>query len=384
MSVIENVSRRNFLVCVLSAGAFELAARIVPGRAWAQTPVPVARTRADAALLNPSVYLGIEADGTVFIVTHRSEMGTGIRTTLPMIAADELDADWSRVRIEQGVGDERYGDQNTDGSRSIRDFYDGFRRAGASARLMLLNAAAAQLGVPVSQLTTANHEVVHQASNRRIPYGQLVAAAGKMPVPKPEELQFKPKTAWKFVGKQHEIYDQKDILTGKAQFGLDIFRDGMVHAVVERPPVFGGKVRSVDDKAARAVKGVQETVTIEPLTLPYRFQALGGVAVIADNTWAAMQGRKQLKVQWEDGPHAKFESEGYKKELLSTVARAGKVARNVGNVDAEFAKGGKVLEATYYLPMLAHASMEPPAAVAEFRDGKATIWAPQQNPQATQ
>jgi isoquinoline 1-oxidoreductase beta subunit len=382
MSVIENVSRRTFLNGMFSAGAFVLAARVLPDTAWAQSPV--ARTRADGAILNPSVYLGIESDGTVFIVTHRSEMGTGIRTTLPMVAADELDADWSRVRIEQGVGDTRYGDQNTDGSRSIRDFYEAFRHAGASARSMMLSAAAAQWNVPVAQLTTVNHEVVHQASNRRVGYGQLVAAASKLPVPKIGELQFKPKTAWKFVGKERPAYDQADILTGKAQFGLDVFRDGMVHAVIERSPVFGGAVRSVDDKAALAVKGVRQTVTLEPLKLPYRFQALGGVAVIADNTWAAMQGRKQLKVQWTDSPHARFESESYKKQLLATVTKPGKVARNVGNVDTEFAKGGKVLEATYYTPLLAHAAMEPPAAVADFRDGKVTIWGPQQNPQATQ
>ena len=230
MSVIENVSRRQFLGGVFSAGAFVLAAQVLPRSAWAQTAV--GRTRAEAAVLSPSVYLGIEPDGTVFIVTHRSEMGTGIRTTLPMVAADELDADWSRVRIEQGIGDAKYGDQNTDGSRSIRDFYEAFRRAGASARSMLINAAATQLNVPAAQLTTQNHEVIHQASNRRLGYAALVAAAGKLPVPKPEELQFKPKTAWKFVGKERPAYDQQDIITGKAQFGLDVFRDGMVHASI--------------------------------------------------------------------------------------------------------------------------------------------------------
>jgi isoquinoline 1-oxidoreductase beta subunit len=382
MSLIENVSRRQFLGGMVSAGAFVLAARVLPDSAWAQTAAGA--TRADGAALSPSVYLGVEPDGTVFIVTHRSEMGTGIRTTLPMVAADELDADWARVRIEQGIGDPRYGDQNTDGSRSIRDFYTAFRQAGASARAMLVSAAAAQWNVPPAQCTTANHEVIHQASNRRIGYGALAAAAGKLPVPKAEELQFKPKTAWKFVGQEHSIYDQSDILTGKAQFGLDIFREGMVHASIEHPPVYGGRVRSYDDKDALAVRGVQQTLTIDPLKPPYRFQPLGGVAVIADNTWAAFQGRRRLKVEWEDGPHASFESEAFKKELLATVRQPGKVARNLGDVDGEFAKGGKVIEATYYTPLAAHASMEPPAAVAEIRDGKAYIWGPQQNPQATQ
>jgi isoquinoline 1-oxidoreductase beta subunit len=311
-------------------------------------------------------------------------MGTGIRTTLPMVAADELEADWARVRIEQGIGDAKYGDQNTDGSRSNRDFYEAFRRAGASARVMLVSAAAAQWKVPASECTARNHEVIHQASGRRVGYGALATAAGALPVPRPEDLRFKPKSEWRFVGKERPAYDQADIITGKAQFGLDVFLEGMVHASIEHPPVFGGKVRSYDDTAARAVRGVQQTVTIDPLTLPYRFQPLGGVAVIADNTWAALQGRRRLQVTWDDGAHASFGSDAFKTQLLSTVRQPGKVARNRGDVDAEFAKGGKTLEAVYYTPMLAHASMEPPAAVADFRDGKVTIWAPQQNPQATQ
>src|SRR4030095_10757247 len=157
MKPIVNISsRRQFLKGMFSAGTFVIAARVLPESAFAQDPA--VRTRAQSAPLSPSVYLGIEPDGTVFIVTHRSEMGTGIRTSLPMVAADELDADWARCRIEQGVGDPRYGDQNTDGSRSVRDFYDAFRRAGASARAMLVSAAAAQWNVPAAQCVVRNHE----------------------------------------------------------------------------------------------------------------------------------------------------------------------------------------------------------------------------------
>jgi isoquinoline 1-oxidoreductase subunit beta len=382
MNPVRNVSRRKFLGGLLSTGAFVLAAEVLPRSAFAQQPAFT--TKADGAALHPSVYLGVEPDGTVFIVTHRSEMGTGIRTTLPMVAADELDADWKRVRIEQGIGDPRYGDQNTDGSRSIRDFYVAFRQAGASARAMLVSAAAAQWNVPASECQTRNHEVVHQASGRTLGYGALVPAAAKLAVPKAEDLRFKPKTAWRFVGQQTSTYDQAAIITGKAQYGLDVFRDGMVHASIEHPPVLGGTVRDYDDKAALAVKGVQKTLTIAPFKPPHLFQPLGGVAVIADSTWAALKGRRQLKVNWVDGPHAVFESEAFKKQLLDTVSRTGKVARNLGNVDAEFSKGGKVLEATYATPMAAHASMEPPAAVADFRDGKVTVWCPTQNPQAVQ
>ena len=384
MSTIENVSRRQFIGGVFSTGAFVLAVQVLPKSAWAQAAGPAVRTKADTAMLNPSVYLGIQPDGTVFIVTHRSEMGTGIRTSLPLVAADELDADWSRVRIEQGIGDARYGDQNTDGSRSIRDFYVAFRQAGASARAMLVSAAAAQWNVPVAECTTANHEVRHQASGRRLAYGALVPAAAKLAVPKAETLVFKPKAAWRFVGQQTSTYDQHDIVTGKAQFGLDVFRDGMVFASIEHPPVLGGTVKSVNDADTRAVKGVQETVTLDTFKPPHLFQPLGGVAVIANNTWAALQGRRKLKVDWNDGDHGTFESDAFKKQLVQTVSQPAKVVRNLGNVDTEFAKGGKVLEATYYTPLAAHASMEPPAAVAEVRDGKATIWAPTQNPQAVQ
>lgn len=380
MNRIENVSRRRFLEGLAATGAFVVAARFLPSDAFAQDAA--FRTAAESAAFTPSLYLGIQPDGRVFIVTHRSEMGTGIRTSLPLVAADELEADWSRVTIEQGIGDARYGDQNTDGSRSIRDFYDIFRNAGATARTMLVSAAAAQWNVPASECAAQNHEVIHSASGRRLGYGALAAAAARLPVPR--DVTFKPKNAWRFIGKETAIYDGTDIVTGKAQFGLDVFRDGMVHASIEHPPVLGGTIRSYDDKAALAVRGVTKTMALDTFKPPYMFKPLGGVAVIADNTWAAFQGRKRLDITWDDGPHASFESERFKQQLMQTVRQPGQVARNLGDVDAEFARGGKVLEATYYTPLAAHASMEPPCAVADVRDGKVTIWAPTQNPQAVQ
>jgi len=380
--VTTNVSRRHFLAGMFSAGAFVVAARFVPASLLAQSAS--FRTQADAAALHPSVYLGIDPDGTVHIVTHRSEMGTGIRTSLPMVAADELDADWARVKIEQGVGDARYGDQNTDGSKSIRDFFDAFRQAGASARVMLIQAAAAEWQVPVAECETGLHEVVHKPSGRRAPYGALVPAAAKLPVPKSDTLQFKPRSAWRYIGKDRAVCDLADIVSGKAVYGMDVKVEGMVYASIEHPPVLGATLKSVDDKAALAVRGVRQIVTLDAWKPPIMFQPLGGVAVIADSTWAAFQGRKQLKLEWDLGPHASYDSAAYKKELLTAVQQPGKVARSRGNVDAEFAKGGRVVEATYYVPHHAHATMEPPVAVAEFRDGKVTAWAPVQNPQAAQ
>src|SRR6266853_3444461 len=209
-NAIQNVSnRRTFLKGMFSAGALVVVSRVLPESAFAQDPA--VRTRAQSAPLSPSVYLGVDPDGSVFIVTHRSEMGTGIRTSLPQVAADELEADWSRVTIEQGIGDPRYGDQNTDGSRSIRDFYEAFRRAGASARSMLVSAAAAEWRVPESECTARNHEVVHTPSGRKLGYGALVPAAARLGVPK-GELKFKPRNAWRFVGKDTSPYDQQDIV----------------------------------------------------------------------------------------------------------------------------------------------------------------------------
>ena len=382
MSTVENLSRRNFLGGVFSAGALVLAARVLPENAFADTNEYAGKAAASA--LHPSIYLGVQPDGTVYIVTHRSEMGTGVRTTLPLVAADELDADWKRVKIEQGIGDKNYGDQNTDGSKSIRGFFVAFREAGASARMMLVSAAAAQWNVPASECHAQFHEVVHTASGRKLGYGALATAAGKLPVPKAEALQLKPKSEWRYIGKETQITDLADICDGKAIYGMDVKREGMVYASIEHPPVMGGKVQSFDDKQALQVKGVSQTLTIDPFKPPYTFQPLGGVAVIANSTWAAFQGRKKLKVEWDNGPNAAYDSDQYKKELLETAKKPGKVVRNVGDVDAAFAKGSKIVEASYYVPLLAHATMEPPVAVAEYRDGKVTAWVPTQNPQAVQ
>jgi isoquinoline 1-oxidoreductase subunit beta len=383
MSPVENVSRRRFLSGgIIAAGALVLGVRyydkLSPGDKLPHD------TNADHAKLHPSVYLGIDPDGTVWIVASRSEMGTTSRTTLPLVVADELDADWKRVKIEQAIGDKRYGDQNTDGSHSIRSFYDAMREAGATARFMLIQAAAKQWGVPASECETDLHMVVHRSTNRRADYGELASDAAKLPVPKREELKFKPKSAWRYVGKGEVSYDLETLVTGKAVYGMDARVDGMVYASVERPPVIGGKVKSYDDKEALKVPGVHQTIAIDPFQPPPAFQPLGGIAVIADNTWAAFQGRKKLNISWDNGPNETYNSADYKSELRDTTHKPCQVVRNVGDANAEFAKGGKVFEADYYVPLLAHASMEPMVALAEFKDGKVTAWAPTQNPQAVQ
>lgn len=382
MSLIENVSRRGFLKDLASAGALILCARLYPQTLEA-AGLP-SNAHIDGAVLKPSVFLGIDTDGTVYIIAHRSEMGTTSRTTVPLVLADELDADWKRVKLEQAIGDARYGSQNTDGSHSIREFYDVMREAGATARTMLTQAAAQRWGVAAAECQTAPHVVIHQPTGRRLGYGELAAAAAKLPVPKQEELRFKPKSEWRYVGKGASAYDLKDVCTGKAVYGMDARMDGMVYASIERPPVLGGKVASYDDKEALKVAGVQQTIAIEPFQFPWAFKPLGGVAVVANNTWAAFQGRKKLQVTWNNGPNASYNSDQFKKELQQTVRSSAKVIRNEGDVDAQFAKASKVVEAEYYVPHLAHAAMEPLVAVAEYKDGKVTAWAPTQNPQEVQ
>jgi len=381
MKIIENVSRRGFLQGALASGVFVLGARLVPDALWA------ADEPAAPAPLLPSLWMAIAADGTVTIVAHRSEMGCGSRTALPLVLADELGADWKRVKIEQALGDPKYGGQDTDGSHSVRDSFDLMRETGAAAKLMLIRAAAVKWGVPENECGVSEpHFVTHKASGRRVGFGELAEAAAGLPVPKREDLKLNPRSAWRYIGKDNNVlYDLPDMLTGKAVFGMDAKMDGMAYASIEHPPVLGGTIKSLDDKEALKVAGVKQTVTIDTFKPPHMFQPLGGVAVIADNTWAAFQGRKKLKIDWEHGPHAAYNSDQYRKTLAETARKpGGHVVRSIGDVDAEFVKGGKIIEAEYYAPHLAHASMEPPVAVVDVRDGKATCWAPTQNPQEVQ
>jgi isoquinoline 1-oxidoreductase beta subunit len=387
---IENVSRRNFLYGMLATSAFVVCARTssllakaagngAPGFA-ASTPSSI-----EGAAFHPSVFVGIHSDGMVYIVAHRSEMGNGVRTSLPRILADELDADWSRVTVLQADGDTVYGSQDTDGSHSVREFFDVLREAGATARLMLVRAAAQQWGVPESQcVADPVHVVSDKNSSRKLGYGELAALAAKLPVPKKEELQLKSPQQWRYIGKPAPGYDVAEVCSGKPVFGMDVRVDGMLYAAIAHPPVLGGKVKSVDDSATLKVIGVKKTVAIDPFKPPHAFQPLGGVAVIADNTFAAFKGRKNLKIEWDNGSNASYNSADYKKELQQTARRPGKVVHTIGDPDAEFAKGGKIVEAEYFAPHLAHASMEPPVAVADVQGEKVTVWSPTQDPQGVQ
>src|ERR1700730_12763021 len=348
---IEDASRREFLKSMVGAGAFVLSVRVVPEKLFAESAeagAPDVTAAMTKAPLQPSVYLAIDTDGTAYIIAHRSEMGNGVRTALPRIVADELDADWARVQVGQATGGEKYGDQDTEGSHSVVRFFDPLREAGGAARLMMVRAAAAQWKVPVTECSTELHTVVHKASGKKSGYGELALAASKLEVPKKEELKLKPRSEWRYIGKDAASYDLKDFCTGKGIFGQDVRMDGMLYASVMHPPVLGSSPKSIDNKATLGVAGVKQTETIDTFKPPVMYQALGGVAVLADNTWSAMQGRKKLKVEWETSEHGVYNSDAYKKELRETARKPGKVIREVGDVDAAFAKGGKVVEAEYY------------------------------------
>jgi isoquinoline 1-oxidoreductase subunit beta len=385
---ITNVSRRGLLKGVVASGGLVLAAQI-PGAKQAlavKYPYPTgAEAMPNGVVNNPKVFISIGGDGTVNIIAARAEMGTGAaRTALPMMIADELEADWARVRVVQSPGDERtYGNQDTDGSRSVRHWIQPMRHCGAAARTMLETAAAARWKVDVSEVQAQVHEVVHKPSGRKLGFGELAGDAAGLPVPAADKVKLKDASAFRYIGKGNvRIADINDITTGKAIYGQDVMLPGMKFAVIARPPVVGGKVASLDSSAAMKVPGVEKIVTLQPTPAPYKFAPLGGVAVIAKSTWAALQGREALKITWDDGPNKVYDSKAYKAQLEAAVKKPGKVERDVGDAEKALASAAKVITGEYYSPHIHHATMEPPAAVARMNNGRWEVWAPVQSPGA--
>jgi isoquinoline 1-oxidoreductase beta subunit len=380
---ITNVSRRGLLKGVVATGGLVIAAQwpMVKG-ALAAYPTG-GDSMPNGLVSNPKVFVSIGGDGTVSIIAARAEMGNGAaRTALPMIVADELEADWARVRVVQSPGDERtYGNQDTDGSRSVRHWIQPMRLCGASMRTMLEQAAAKQWNVPESEVEAKLHEVVHKPSGRKLSYGELAGAAAGLPVPPADKVKLKEASAFRYIGKGAvRTSDLHDITTGKATYGQDVMLPGMKFAVIARPPVVGGKVASLDSSAALKVPGVEKIVTLQPTPAPYKFAPLGGVAVIARSTWAAMQGRDALKITWDDGPNKVYDSKTFRAHLEAEVKKPGKVERNVGDVDKALASAARVVTGEYYAPHIHHATMEPPAATARMNQGRWEVWAPVQSP----
>lgn len=382
---LSNLSRRGFLKGVGATGALVLAASWGWQDAFADDKKFGADGMPHGWVDDPKVYVSIAADGSVTVVCNRSEMGQGVRTSLSMVVADELDADWALVKVQQAPGDEvRFGNQDTDGSRSMRHWYEPMRRCGAAARAMLEQAAAAQWNVPLGECRAQLHKVVHPLSGRELGYGALAVAAAALAVPARDSLRLKQPSEFRYIGKEAtRAIDGADIVNGRALYGADVHFDGMLYATVARPRVYGGKVKSFDDSAALKVPGVIKVLQIDSRPLPSEFQPLGGVAVIASNTWAAIKGREALKIEWDDGINAGYDSIAYRKELEDAARKPGKVVRSTGDIDAALNSADSSLEAAYYLPHLAQSPMEPMVAVARFENGECQAWAPSQAPQVT-
>jgi isoquinoline 1-oxidoreductase beta subunit len=388
---IENVSRRNLLKGLVAGSGLVLMARRLPAGALAAQSNQFYPSGADSmphgTVNDPHVFISIAPDGTVNIVAARAEMGTGApRTSLPMIVAEELDADWSRIKVVQSVGDEAtYGNQDTDGSRSVRHWLQPMRECGAAMRMMLEAAAAQRWGVDRSQVQARNHEVVHRSNGNKLGYGELAAAAAGMSVPPREQLTFKEPAQYRYVGKGNvSIVDLFDITVGKAKYGADFRLPGQRYAVIARPPVVGGKLVSYDASEATKVPGVERVTVVQGWQPPgTKFLPLGGVAVIARNTGAAIKGRDALKITWDDGPNKSYDSDKYRAELEAAVRAPGEVVRNGGDVDAAIKSAARVISAEYYTPTLAHVSMEPPTALVSVAANKAEAWAPVQSPGGT-
>ncbi len=316
------------------------------------------------AAFAPNALLRIDGDGTVSIWANKSEMGQGIRTSMAMAVAEELDADWSKVKVQQASTAAKFGDLGvTGGSQSTRGTFKPYRIVGATAREMLISAAATKWNVDRAACKAENGFIV--SGTNRIAFGELVEAASKLEPPKNPAL--KDPKHFRIIGTDVKRVDGQDIVTGRAQFGSDLKLPGMLYASVERCPVFGGKLKSMDDAAAKAVPGVKQVITIP-----------SGVAVLADNTWAALNGRAALKLQWDEGAHATASTAAIRKGFEARLKTPGKVVRKEGQGAA--ALGKSAIHARYDCPFLAHATMEPMVGVADVKPDRCDIYAPSQGP----
>lgn len=371
---ISNLSRRSFLKSSgIAAGAFVLGMQ-VPGLALAE----------GEENFSYNLFVAIDTKGKVTLTAMSPDIGQGARTSMPSIVADELEADWGRVELVQAGPDKRLGSQSVGGSSAIRDNYSNLRLMGATARTMLERAAARIWAAYAEDCHAQLHQVVHTPTGRKLGYAELAEIASKLPVPNAAEISLKSPKDFRYIGKSLKPVDQDDILHGKAVYSIDLKAPGMKVAMMVRSPVVGGSVKSFDDSAALKIKGVEKVVAIGDGKLPIGFGTLGGIAVVAVNTWAAMKGCEALKIDWDKGVNAEYDSVKFRKDMEQRVAGDGKIQRDRGDVKTAFKEADQILESAYYVPHHSHAQMEPPVALADFKDGKLTIWTPTQNPQTSE
>jgi isoquinoline 1-oxidoreductase subunit beta len=375
------LGRRDFLKRSALTGAGLVIAFYLPARGEA--------AGADGSFV-PNAWLQVDPEGKISLWVARSEMGQGVRTSMCMILAEELEADWTRVTIVQADSEAKYGDMVTGGSASVKTSWEPLRNAGAAGREMLILAAAKEWGVPAADCVARDEAVFHAASKRSVKYGALAAKAAKLPVPKTPALK-DPKD-FKIVGMSEPRVDGPKIVVGAAKYGVDTKLPGMLYAVTARSPVFLGKVKKFDASKATSVAGVKKVVEVPAveMTSPFGFGPAkpgnqhflpSGVAVIADSTWTAIQGRKALEIEWDELGHGGENTAEHRSKCAELAQKPGQEVSKVGDADAAFAKAAVKMEAVYELPFLAHTPMEPPNCTAYFKDGHCTIWAPTQNAQ---
>ena len=378
MSSIQKIDRRDFVKLFgLASGGIILGCSVASD---SKDFIPLESKKG----FHPNLFVHLEENGNVTLIASRSEMGQGIRTSLASAIADELEADWQYISVVQAIGHEKYGNQNTDGSRSVRTRLEPMRKMGATAKMMLITAAAKKWNIAEAACKAENHFVINKDTNEQIFFGDLVADAANLPTPKEKNVQLKNIEDFKFIGKTLKSIDLKDFTHGTAIYGIDVRIPNMKFAAIARSPVTFGSVKSFTKDKAEKVAGVEAIFEMPRLVPPTGkfFGMLGGIAVIANNTWAAFQGKLDLDIEWKKGANENFDSEAFTKTLTERIHTAGKLVPGArGNVNTTFDTAAKTIEATYHVPFLAHAPMEVPNATAWFQGDKIEVWAPVQDPQ---
>tara|TARA_B110000238_G_scaffold192051_1_gene226927 strand:- start:7071 stop:9284 length:2214 start_codon:yes stop_codon:yes gene_type:complete len=377
MSEIQQIKRRDFIKLFgLASGGILLGCNVSSDK---KEFIPQV-----AGTFAPNLFVQIQKDGNITLLASRSEMGQGIRTSLASAIADELEADWNYITVKQATGNAKYGNQNTDGSRSVRTLLEPMRKMGATAKAMLITAAAKKWNIPEKDCKAANHYIINTQNKDTIFFGDLVDEAANVAIPSEESIQLKKVEDFKFIGKTLKSVDLKDFTHGTANYGMDIRIPNMKFAAIARCPVTFGSVKSYEDASAKKVAGVERIFQIDRIVPPTGqfFGALGGVAVIANSTWAAFQGKLDLNIEWNYNENESFDTEKFKEKLTQRVHEKGKlVPGGSGNVYRAFEDAENMVEATYHVPFLVHAPMEVPNATAWFKGDTIEVWAPVQDPQ---
>jgi isoquinoline 1-oxidoreductase beta subunit len=378
MAVASVVNRRDFLKTGAAGGV-----ALVVGFHLSPSAFADQAAEQEKKIPNPfDAWVRITPDNHVTLILDKSEMGQGIMTALPMIVAEELCVDWKQVKVKQAPTNPKIYDHGTGGSGSVAGSWLPLRRAGAAAREMLVAAAAQKWEVSPDTCKAQNGQVVHGNPKRYFSYGELVATAAKLPIPNLNTVPLKNSNDFSIVGHDTQRFEVREKATGAAKFGIDSRPPGLLFAVVARCPVFGGKLASFDAAKAKAVPGVRDVIPFE--TSGRGASTTGGIAVLADNSWAAIQGRNALQVKWDEGPAASESSAELHKQFLSNAAKPGKVLRNDGDADSALASSAKKIEAAYELPFAPHACMEPMNCTVQIRPDGAEAWVPTQAPQWAQ